>query len=146
MFSVSPDGRHLVFAAELDGVLRLWARTMVRSSRNAAGHRHAAIIPPVVWSPTAASSPTMGGVVKKKPGWQTPQTVRSLSSIAVGGAGIVTATFCSAMPWRLVRCPASGGPATPVTVPEDRPRASIFPSFLSDGRGFIISAHLTDET
>jgi DNA-binding winged helix-turn-helix (wHTH) protein len=68
MFSVSPDGRHLVFAAEgADGVLRLWARTMsALEPVPLPGTEVFKIIPPVVWSPDSRFVAfDTGGVVKK---------------------------------------------------------------------------------
>jgi DNA-binding winged helix-turn-helix (wHTH) protein/Tol biopolymer transport system component len=143
MFSVSPDGRHLIFAAEgADGVLRLWARTMsALEPVTLSGTDVFTIIPPVVWSPDSRFvAYYAGGAVKKVSlDGGTPQTVCDYASIAVGGSwnrhgDILLGNALGG----LVRCPAAGGPATPVTVPEDPDHERhIFPSFLSDGRGFI---------
>ena len=143
MFSVSPDGRHLVFAAEgADGVLRLWARTMsALEPVPLPGTEVFKIIPPVTWSPDSRFVAfDTGGVVKKVSlDGGTPQTVCDYASTAVGGSwnrdgDILLGNALGG----LVRCSASGGPVTPITVPEDpEHERHIFPSFLSDGRRFI---------
>ncbi len=90
MFSVSPDGRHLVFAAEgADGVLRLWARTMsALEPVPVPGTEVSKIIPPVVWSPDSRFVAfDSGGVVKKVSlDGGAPQTVCEYASTAVGGS------------------------------------------------------------
>jgi hypothetical protein len=68
VFSVSPDGRHLVFAAQgADGVLRLGARTLsALEPVPVPGTEVPAIIPPVFWSPDSRFVAfDAGGVVKK---------------------------------------------------------------------------------
>jgi DNA-binding winged helix-turn-helix (wHTH) protein/Tol biopolymer transport system component len=143
MFSVSPDGRHLVFAAEgADGVLRLWARTMsALEPAPLPGTEVPTIIPPVVWSPDSRFVAfDSGGAVKKVSlDGGAPQTVCEYTSTAVGGSwnrdgDILLGNALGG----LVRCSASGGPVTPITVPGDpEHERHIFPSFLSDGRRFI---------
>ncbi|HET6781257.1 MAG TPA: winged helix-turn-helix domain-containing protein [bacterium] len=143
MFSVSPDGRHLVFAAEgADGILRLWARTMsALEPVPLPGTEVFKILPPVVWSPDSRFVAfDTGGVVKKVSlDGGAPQTVCEYASTAVGGSwnrdgDILLGNALGG----LVRCSASGGPVTPITAPEDSEHERhIFPSFLSDGRRFI---------
>jgi hypothetical protein len=60
MFSVSPDGRRLVFATEgPDGILRLWMRTLsVLQPVPLPAPRCSPIVPPAVWSPDSGSSRT----------------------------------------------------------------------------------------
>ena len=143
MFSVSPDGRHLVFAAEgADGVLRLWSRTMsALEPVPLPGTEVFKIIPPVVWSPDSRFIAfDAGGVIKKVSlDGGAPQTVCEHVSTAVGGSWNRDGDILLGNAFGgLVRCSASGGPVTRVTVAEDpEHERHIFPSFLSDGRRFI---------
>ena len=143
MFSISPDGRRLVYAAEgADGVLRLWARTMnTLQPVPIPGTEVFAIIPPVVWSPDSRFVAFDPGYVLKKASLDggTPQSVCEMPGTAVGGswnrAGDILVGNAAG---GLLRCPASGGVATTVTVADlTKGERHIFPSFLSDERRFI---------
>ena len=143
MFSISPDGRRLVYAAEgADGVLRLWARTMnTLQPVPIPGTEVFTIIPPVVWSPDSRFVAFDPGYVLKKASLDggTPQSVCQMPGTAVGGswnrAGEIVVGNAAG---GLVRCPAAGGVATTVTVADlSKGERHIFPSFLSDGRHFI---------
>jgi eukaryotic-like serine/threonine-protein kinase len=143
MFSVSPDGRQLVFAAEgADGILQLWARNISTIQPVALpGTEVFTIIPPVVWSPDSrfvGFDP--GGVLKKVSldGGAT-QTVCELPATAVGGSWNAQGDILLGNAFGgLVRCPASGGRSAVVTAANvaDGER-HLFPSFLSDGRRFL---------
>ena len=143
MFSVSPDGRHLVFAAEgEDGILRLWVRTMsTLQPVPLPGTEVFTIIPPVVWSPDSRFVAFDPGYIVKKASLDggAPQPVCEMPGTAVGGSWnregeILLGNAAGG----LVRCPASGGPATAVTVANlSEGERHIFPSFLSDGRHFL---------
>ncbi len=91
MFSISPDGRHLVFAAEgADGILRLRARTKSKlEAVPLAGTEVFTIIPPVVWSPDSRFVAFDPGRILKKVSLDggAPQTVCELPATAVGGTG-----------------------------------------------------------
>jgi Tol biopolymer transport system component len=143
MFSISPDGRRLVFAAEgADGVLRLWARTMnTLQPVPVPGTEVFTIIPPVVWSPDSRFIAFDPGYVLKKASLHggASQSVCELPGTAVGGswnrAGDILLGNASG---GLVRCAASGGLATTVTVASaSEGERHLFPSFLSDGRHFV---------
>lgn len=143
MFSVSPDGRHLLFAAEgADGILRLWVRTMsTLQPVPLPGTEVFTIIPPVVWSPDSRFVAFDPGWVLKKVSLDggAPQSVCELPSTAVGGSWnregeILLGNAAGG----LVRCPASGGRATIVTVANlSEGERHLFPWFLSDGRHFL---------
>ena len=143
MFSVSPDGRRLVFAAEgADGVLRLWSRTMnTLQPVPLPGTEVFAIIPPVVWSPDSRFVAFDPGYVLKKASVDggAPQSLCEMPGTAVGGSwnragDILLGNALGG----LFRCPAAGGRAMSVTVADlSKGERHIFPSFLSDGRRFL---------
>jgi len=143
MFSISPDGRRLVYAAEgADGVLRLWARTMnTLQPVPLPGTEVFAIIPPVVWSPDSRFVAFDPGYVLKKASLDggTPQSVCEMPGTAVGGSWNSAGDILLGNAFGgLVRCPASGGVATTVTVADlSKGERHIFPSFLPDERHFI---------
>jgi len=67
-----------------------------------------------------------------------PQTICDLQDIAVGGSWNRDDVILVGNPFGpLLRCPASGGKAVPVTKTADPVEHHLFPSFLSDGRHFI---------
>jgi eukaryotic-like serine/threonine-protein kinase len=143
MFSVSPDGRRLVFATEgPDGILRLWMRTLsVLQPVPLPGTEVFTIVPPVVWSPDSRFVAFDPGWVMKKVGIDggAPQSVCELPQTAVGGSWNADGDLLLGNAGGgLVRCPAAGGRATIVTTPApSRVERHILPSFLSDGRRFI---------
>jgi eukaryotic-like serine/threonine-protein kinase len=143
MFSVSPDGRRLVFATEgPDGILRLWMRTFsVLQAVPLPGTEVFTIIPPAVWSPDSRFVAYDPGWVMKKVAIDggEPQSVCELPQTAVGGSwNSAGDLLLGNAGGGLVRCPATGGRATIVTTPApSRVERHILPSFLSDGRRFI---------
>ena len=143
MFSVSPDGRRLVFATEgPDGVLRLWMRTLsVLQPVPLPGTEVFPIVPPVVWSPDSRFVAYDPGWIMKKVGVDggTPQSICELPQTAVGGSWNADGELLLGNAGGgLLRCPAAGGRATSVTTPGPKGvEQHILPSFLSDGRRFI---------
>jgi DNA-binding winged helix-turn-helix (wHTH) protein/Tol biopolymer transport system component len=143
MFSISPDGRRLVYAAEgADGVLRLWARTMnTLQPVPLPGTEVFTILPPVMWSPDSRFVAFDPGYVLKKASLDggIPQSVCEIPATAVGGSWNSAGDIVLGNAFGgLVRCPASGGVAATVTVADlAKGERHIFPSFLSDGRRFI---------
>lgn len=143
MFSVSPDGRQLLYASEgTDGILRLWVRTMSTIQPGPLpGTEVFKIVPPVIWSPDSrfvAFNPP--GVLKKVSlDGGAPQSVCDVQGAAVGGSwNRQGEILLGSAIGGLMRCPASGGRATVVTVANDSEgERHIFPSFLSDGRHFV---------
>ena len=143
MFSVSPDGRRLVFATEgPDGILRLWMRTLsVLQPVPLPGTELLTIVPPAVWSPDSRFVAYDPGWVMKKVGIDggTPQSVCELPHTAVGGSWNADGDLLLGNAGGgLLRCPAAGGRATSVTTPGGPGvEQHLFPSFLSDGRRYI---------
>ena len=142
-FSISPDGRRLVYAAEgADGVLRLWARTMnTLQPVPLPGTEVFTIFPPPVWSPDSRFVAFDPGFLLKKASLDggAPQTVCQPPGTAVGGswnsAGDI---LLGSSAGGVFRCPASGGVATAVTAADlAKGERHLFPAFLSDGRRFL---------
>ena len=143
MFSVSPDGRHLVYATEgADGITRLWMRTFsTLQPAPLPGTEVFTIIPPAVWSPDSRFVAYDPGFLLKKVGLDggAPQTVCAPPGTAVGGSWNREGDVLLGNPGGgIARCPASGGRATIVTTSGGSGgEGHLFPSFLSDGRRFI---------
>ena len=142
MFSVSPDGRQLVYAAEgPDGVLRLWRRALSTLQPVALpGTEIVAIAPPVIWSPDSrfVAFDVAGTVKIVSLDGGTPQTVCKVPAIAVGGSwNEEQQILLGSAAGGLLMCPAAGGRPVVVTEPRDPDERHIFPAFLSDGRRFI---------
>ena len=142
MFSISPDGRQLVFAAEgADGVLRLWARPMSTLQPVALpGSEVFTIIPPVVWSPDSRFVAFDPGLVLKRVGLEggAAETLCELPGTAVGGSWSREGQILLGNPLgAVVRCRATGAAAVVSEARLPDGEAHLFPSFLSDGRRFI---------
>jgi eukaryotic-like serine/threonine-protein kinase len=143
MFNVSPDGEHLVYAAEgADGVLQLWVRTMgTLQPKPLPGTEVFTIVPPATWSPDSRFIAFDAIGVLKKVGLDggAPQPICDIPGIAVGGSwneqgDILIGNAVGG----LIRCPAAGGRAALVTVVnEAEGERHIFPAFLSDGRHYL---------
>ena len=145
-FSISPDGRHLVFAgAGEDGIGRLWIRSMDALAPEPLSGTEVALgglTPPMFWSPDSRFVAfDAGGQLKKidvRGG--APQKVCDLPLLAVGGAWnrddvIIVGNANGG----LMRCAASGGPASVVTQvdPSRGESTHLLPSFLPDGKHFL---------
>ena len=125
VFSVSPDGQHVVLATQgPDGVLRFWARTMSALAPSPlAGSDVFTIAPPVIWSPDSRFLAFTGaqGLRKISLSGGTPQTIceTNIPVPAVGGDWNRDGVILLGNPIGGVsRCSAAGGGATLVTHPE----------------------------
>jgi DNA-binding winged helix-turn-helix (wHTH) protein/Tol biopolymer transport system component len=145
-FSISPDGRLIVFAgAAADSVVRLWIRrTDALEAQPLPGTEIAlgGLIPPMFWSPDSRfiAFDASGQLKKVDVEGGAPQTVCDLPGLAVGGAWNRQNVIIVGSPQGgVMRCPASGGPASIVTRPDASrgESAHVFPSFLPDGRHFL---------
>jgi serine/threonine protein kinase/Tol biopolymer transport system component len=144
-FSLSPDGRHLVFAGRgPDGIARLWIRAMDSLEvRPLPGSELGGITPPPFWSPDGRFVAfDAGGRLKKlNISGGLPQTLCDLpsGSVAVGGSwnrdgDIIFGNFGG-----LLRVSETGGVASPVTVLDASRNEEyhLLPTFLPDGRHFV---------
>jgi eukaryotic-like serine/threonine-protein kinase len=148
-FTISPDGRRLVFAgAGPDGVTRLWIRSMDASdARPLVGTEIAlgGIVPPMFWSPDSrfVAFDAIGQLKKIDVTGGPPQTVCPLPGLAVGGSWNEEGVIVVGSPQGgISRCSASGGPASTITSPDPSQQhsAHLLPWFLPDGRQFLYLA------
>jgi hypothetical protein len=138
-FTVSPDGRRLVFIGTgVDGAPRLWIRSLdslearpVSGTENEVGFNTTAF-----WSADGRSIGFYAdGRVKKIDSLGgVPQVVCTVPSVSVGGSwgrdGVIVLGNAGG---GLLKCPAAGGESTPVTVVDDPNTLHLFPSVLPDG-------------
>jgi len=151
--SVSPDGRWIVFPATgTDRVTRMYLRALdsVEVRPLAGTESPNNLPPPVFWSPDSrfvafgsTPGPFAPGQLKKLDiSGGSPQTVCDTPAAVPGGAwnrdGVIV--FAHNNTTRgLLRVPAAGGVATPITVLDAKRNetAHRFPQFLPDGRHFL---------
>jgi eukaryotic-like serine/threonine-protein kinase len=144
-FSISPDGRHIVFAGTGDeSVVRLWIRSMdAPTVRPLSGTEAlAGRLPPMFWSPDSrfVAFYAAGQLKKVDVRGGAPQKVCDLPGLAVGGAWNRDDVIIVGSPGGgLMRCAASGGTASVVTRLDSSRGESghAFPFFLPDGRHFL---------
>jgi Tol biopolymer transport system component/tRNA A-37 threonylcarbamoyl transferase component Bud32 len=147
-FSMSPDGRHLVFAGVGDDrMIRLWIRSFdAPEVRPLIGTEAevAQVIPPVFWSPDSQfiAFYADGKIMKvSRVGGTVPEVVCQVPSTAVGGSWNTRGDILAGNAGGgLTRCSAAGGPSSTITaVNETEPGRvdHLLPSFLPDGRHFI---------
>ena len=142
-FAVSPDGRHLVFAGTgADGALRLWLRSFdTVETRPLLGTEAdvVPIIPPMFWSPDSRSIGfyTGGKVRRVERAGGAARVLCEVPGVSVGGTWNQSGDLLVGnTDGGILRCPAAGGTATPVTAREGE-TDHLVPSFLPDGRHFI---------
>jgi eukaryotic-like serine/threonine-protein kinase len=147
-FSISPDGRHLVFAGIGDDrMIRLWIRSFdAPEVRPLIGTEAevAQVIPPMFWSPDSQfiAFYADGKIMKvSRTGGTVPEVVCKVPSTAVGGSwnerGDIIAGNAEG---GLTRCSAAGGPSSMITAVNATGPARVdhlLPSFLPDGRHFV---------
>ena len=144
-FSVSPDGRHLVFAGTGDDrILRLWVKSLdTPEVRPLLGTEAEVVpvIPPMFWSPDSEfiAFYTDGRIRKVARSGGVPEVVCEVPGAAIGGSwnqqGVIIVGNASGP---LMRCSAQGGTtASPVTRSDSSMLDHMMPSFLPDGRHFI---------
>jgi eukaryotic-like serine/threonine-protein kinase len=148
-FAISPDGRHLAFAAtSSDGTARFWIRDLdslaVRSLSDSypASVIRKRVVPPFFWSPDSRFIGFQAGrkLAKIDISGGPPQMLCDVGGTVVGGSWNRDDVIVFADNTRgLMQVSASGGVATPVTAiePSRREVVHVLPSFLPDGRHFL---------
>lgn len=149
-FTISPDGRRLVFAgAGPDGVTRLWVRNLDASDARPLPGTEVAlggIVPPMFWSPDSrfVAFDAIGQLKKIDVTGGAPQTVCTLSHGAIGGSWNQDGIIVVGSPLGgISRCLASGGGAASIVTnpdPSQQHSAHLLPWFLPDGRRFLYLA------
>ena len=148
-FAVSPDGRHLAFAATgSDGVARLWIRDLQSLEVRALSDSypvsvvHHRVVPPFFWSPDSRFIGFQAGrkLAKIEISGGPAQTLCDVHGIVVGGSWNRDGVIVFAENTRgLMQVSAAGGVASPLTTfdPSRKEVVHVLPSFLPDGRHFL---------
>jgi len=149
-FAVSPDGRHLAFAALDEGKMNLWIRSLDSlETRALPGSEMSGTPPPVFWSPDSRYLVFQDQDKLKKIDIEggPAQTLCDVTAFIVGGswnrdnAIILGNSFGGGNGGGLMRTAATGGMCSPLTK-VDASRGEgfhSFPAFLPDGRHFVYS-------
>jgi serine/threonine protein kinase len=148
-FAVSPDGRHLAFAATgSDGVARLWIRDLDSLKVRTLSDSHPAsvnpqrVVPPFFWSPDSRFIGFQAGgkLAKIEISGGPAQTLCDVQGTVVGGSWNRDGVIVFADSTRgLMQVSAAGGVASPLTTfdPSRKEVVHVLPSFLPDGRHFL---------
>jgi eukaryotic-like serine/threonine-protein kinase len=148
-FAVSPDGRHLAFAATgSDGIARLWVRDLdsleirVLLDSYPASVKHHRVVPPFFWSPDSRFIGFQAGskLAKIEISGGPAQTLCDVQWTIVGGSWNRDGVIVFADTARgLMQLSAAGGVASPLTSidPSRKEVVHVLPSFLPDGRHFL---------
>jgi eukaryotic-like serine/threonine-protein kinase len=145
-FSLSPDGRQIVFVASGDGPARLWLRRLDAASAQPLAGAEGASFP--FWSPDSRSVGFFadGNLNRLDLGGGSPQKL-AYAGLSGGGTwsseGAILFTPLSFSP--IFRIPASGGQQVAVTK-LDKQTGHHFPQFLPGGRHFLFYVTGVPET
>jgi serine/threonine protein kinase len=141
-FAISPDGRHLAFAAYgADAVVRLWVRDLDSLQARPISGTESTHIPPFFWSPDSRFI-AFGSEKKLKKADITgggTLTICDVDGDAVTGAWSPEGVIIFGGQQGLWRVSASGGLPAPLTKPDRTLKVNglHFPVFLPDGRHFL---------
>ncbi len=142
-YALSPDGSRLAFVASgSDGVARLWLRSLDSLQAHELPGSESTADTPFFWSPDSRYIAfDAGGKLKKIDIFGAGvETLCDFPGYAVGGSwnrdGVI---IFGHSPGVIMRVPANGGPATPLTALDSSRNEvqHVLPSFLPDGRHFI---------
>jgi hypothetical protein len=146
-FAISPDGRHLVFAASGEGGQRLWQRPLDAVTALLLDGTEGAEYP--FWSPDSrAIGFFASGKLKRMDIAGGPPQIVADAPNGRGGAWNRDGTilFAPGNASALMRVPTSGGEPQPVTkVDPPRQAGHRLPQFLPDGRRFLFFAQGNSE-
>ena len=155
-FAVSPDGRHLAFAATgEDKVTRLWIRSLDSlEARPLAGGEMSATPPPMFWSPDSRFIVFQDEGKLKKIDIMSglAQSLCDVEGFVVGGSwnrdGVIILgnSVTGKNSGALMRVAATGGPCLPLTKLDRAEQYHSFPTFLPDGRHFVYQRFSTSSS
>ena len=145
-FSLSPDGRTLVYlATAAGGPLRLWAQSLDSlEPRLLPGTESLGGDPQTFWSPDSKTVVFYSNETLKRAdlNGNPPQVICTVPGIVLGGSWNAEGTIIfGSVGGGIMRVPATGGEAVPVTNrdPARVERVHADPTFLPDGRHFVYS-------
>ena len=145
-FAVSPDGRQIVFSASGDGTLRLWLRSLAATAAQPLAGTEGGRYP--FWAPDSRSIGFFTDTALKRMelGGGAAQVVAPASSGA-GGTWMADGSivFAPSPSSALMRVPASGGAAVPVTTFTDQHFGHRWPDAIPGGQQFVFYAGGTPE-
>jgi Tol biopolymer transport system component len=143
--AISPDGQTLTFAAtDASGQSSLWVRPLSSSEARRIEQTEGALLP--FWSPDSEFIGFWaGGQLKKvRPAGGVPEAIYGVQEIAQGAWGPDgTILFAKAVNSPILRVPANGGAAKPVTTLLPGQVSHMWVQFLPDGKHFIYLARTT---
>jgi serine/threonine protein kinase len=143
-FTLSPDGRSLVFVASGDGPQRLWLRQLDHTDARPLPGTEEAIYP--FWSPDSRSIGffASGKLKRVDVAGGLPQVLTNVN-VGRGGSWSADGTIVFGLAnGALFRIAASGGDAVAVTLLKDQ-SSHRFPEFLPDGKRFLFYAQSAAE-
>jgi Tol biopolymer transport system component len=147
-FALSPNGRHIVFAAAGDGPQRLWLRALDSTEAQPMAGTEGADYS--FWSPESRSIGFFaGGKLKRVDIAGGPPQVIADAPLGRGGTWNADGTilFAPTSTSPLSRVAAAGGEAVAATrLDPPRQTGHVFPRFLPDGRHFLFYAVGSPET
>jgi serine/threonine protein kinase len=148
-FSVSPDGRKVVFAAGgSDGTRQLWVRTLDSLEAHPLPGVEIGNPPPPFWSPDSrfVAYNSGGKLNKVDVAGGPPQALCDLPANTLGGSWNRDGVIIFGTTQGLMRVSAAGGATAAITALDASRKdfAHVYPTFLPDGKHFLYLRYSAD--